>query len=181
MTSPSSPQNRTQPRGALSKYARLQTYRSAGVPELTDQFLGWCHYSRELRERNKLDVRWQYGLFMSVATRTNGIVVSGPAGNESAWTFWWLPQDRRWDSRKCSGYTEVKLGREHLGSYQPLWRTTKRNRCSRKSPNWKKGKFQGAEGWRIEGQKVRVTRKGCEIMKGEFATPVSWRKEKCGI
>ena len=32
-------------------------------------------------EMNKLDVRWQYGLFMDVATRTNEIMVIGPDGN----------------------------------------------------------------------------------------------------
>ena len=44
---------------------------------------------------NKLDVRWQYGLFVGVATKTN--MVSGPDGNERAWSLRRLPEDRRWD------------------------------------------------------------------------------------
>ena len=41
---------------------------------------------------NKLDLRWQYGLFMGVATRTNEIMVNGPDGNGRAWTCRRLPE-----------------------------------------------------------------------------------------
>ena len=35
-------------------------------------------------EGNKLGVRWQQGLLMGVSTRTNGIMMSYPDGNERA-------------------------------------------------------------------------------------------------
>ena len=44
---------------------------------------------------NAPDVRWQYGLFMGVATRTNKVMESGLDGNERAWTFRRLSEDKR--------------------------------------------------------------------------------------
>ena len=42
---------------------------------------------------SKLDVRWQYWLFMGVAMRTNEIMVSGPDGYERA-SFRRLAEDK---------------------------------------------------------------------------------------
>ena len=46
------------------------------------------------KKGNKLDVSWQLG----VATRTNEIMVSGPDGNQRAWTSGRVPEDKRWDA-----------------------------------------------------------------------------------
>ena len=61
---------------------------------------------------NKLDVRWQYGLFMGVATRTNEIMVGGREKQEKSWTLQRLPEDRKRDAEAVMNVRRSQSGTE---------------------------------------------------------------------
>ena len=46
---------------------------------------------------------------MGVVTRTNEIMVNGPEGNERAWTFSRLPEDKRSDAEAVMRVREVNI------------------------------------------------------------------------
>ena len=49
---------------------------------------------------------------MVLATSTNEIMVSGPGGNERAWTSRRLPEDKRWDAEASVGVRGSPSGTE---------------------------------------------------------------------
>ena len=57
----------------------------------------------------------------------------------------------------------------------------KKKKMLKRIPKLEEGQVSGGQDWRIEGQKVRVTRKSSKGFKRKFMTSFSWRKEECGI
>ena len=63
-------------------------------------------------KNTKLDVRWQFGVFLGVATRTNEVMIGGRDGAERAWACRRLPEDQRWDAEAVHQVRDSPAGPE---------------------------------------------------------------------
>ena len=57
----------------------------------------------EEKKRKKVDPRWQYGVFLGVATRSNEVYMGTEDGVVKAWAFRRLRTQDRWDAAKVLG------------------------------------------------------------------------------
>ena len=48
-------------------------------------------------KNRKLDVRWEYGVFLGVDAKTNELIIGGEGATTRAWSFRRLTADKRWD------------------------------------------------------------------------------------